>query len=429
MISDKWLGFIATNHVSHITNHAPLTTYHYKKMKKLRTLKDIDVKGKVVLCRVDLNVPMKHGRVEDATRIIRIVPTIEHLVKEKAKVVVISHFGRPKGEFVRDMSLAPLADDLSRALGGMEVKFALDCIGKPAKDAISAMKDGEVLLLENLRFHAGEEKNNPEFVEQLASLGDIFVNDTFSCSHRAHASITGVAEKLTAVAGLLMQEEVESLEKVLKNPQKPMAAIVGGSKVSTKLELLQTLVNEVNLLVIGGAMANTFLSAKGYNIGKSMYEKDLVADAKQIIEKAQKSGCEIFLPSDVMVAKELKERPDCKVLNVDDVSGDYMILDIGPATVAQLADKLAACKTVVWNGPVGAFEFRPFDVGSIAIAQNIAALTSAGKIISVAGGGDVVAALGVSGLSDSFSYISTAGGAFLDWMQGNGLPGVDVLCK
>jgi phosphoglycerate kinase len=393
----------------------------------LRTLKNIDVKSKVVICRVDLNVPMKHGRVEDATRIVRITPTISHLIEKKAKVVVLSHFGRPEGQFVREMSMAPLADALSVALGGKEVKFALDCVGHLASEAIAEMKDGDVLLLENLRFHAGEESNNAHFVDELAKLGDVYVNDTFSCSHRKHASIVGIAKKLPAVAGLLMQEEVESLENVLKNPQAPFAAIVGGSKVSTKLGLLNSLSHKVNLLVIGGAMANTFLKAQGYKVGKSLYEKDLVEEAKAIIAKAEKNGCEIYLPRDVVVAKELAERTECEVVGVDNVGADDMILDLGPATIAELAQKLAKCKTVVWNGPLGAFEYRPFDVGSISLAQSIAALTSSGKITSVAGGGDVVAALGVSGLTNSFSYISTAGGAFLEWLQGKGLPGVEVL--
>ncbi|MCE3232370.1 MAG: pgk [Rickettsiaceae bacterium] len=395
----------------------------------LRTLKDIDVKGKVVLCRVDFNVPMKNGRVEDATRVIRITPTIRHLIDKKAKVVVISHFGRPKGEFVREMSLAPLADALSLALDGTEVKFALDCIGKPASDAIGNMNNGDVLLLENLRFHSGEEKNDPAFIQALAELGDIYVNDTFSCSHRAHASIVGIAEKLPSVAGLLLQEEIENLERVLKHPEGPFAAIVGGSKVSTKLGLLHSMVNKVDMLVIGGAMANTFLKASGNKIGKSLYENDLVDEAKSIMEKAKKAGCEIFLPSDVVIAKELAERTECKVVSTDNIPADYMILDLGPASIAALAQKLNNHKTIVWNGPLGAFEYRPFDVGTISLAQSIAFLTSSGQITSVAGGGDVVAALGVSGLTNSFSYISTAGGAFLDWLQGNGLPGVRVLSR
>lgn len=394
---------------------------------KLKTLKDFILNGKRVLCRVDFNVPMKNGRVEDNTRILRVVPTIEYLIKNKAKVIIISHFGRPKGEFDRELSLVPLADALSNALGGKFVKFAVDCIGHHAKDAVDSMENGDVLLLENLRFHSGEKENNPDFVNQLAAYGDIFVNDTFSCSHRSHASIVGLAEKLPSAAGLLMQSEIENLEELFLNCQKPMAAIVGGSKVSTKLDLLNSLVEKVGLLVIGGAMANTFLKAKGYKIGKSLHEPELLNEANAIIEKAQRHNCEIYLPTDAVVAKELKDRPECKVVSINEVPKDEMILDLGPKTIADLSEKLAMFNMVVWNGPLGAFEFRPFDVASITLAQNIAYLTSKGIIKSVAGGGDVVAALGVSGLTNSFSYISTAGGAFLQWLEGNGLPGVDVL--
>lgn len=394
---------------------------------KLKTLKDLNVNNKVVLCRVDFNVPMRNGRVEDNTRILRIVPTIEYLIKNKAKVVIISHFGRPKGEFDRELSLVPLADALSNALGGKFVKFAVDCIGHHAKEAVESMESGDVLLLENLRFHKGEKENDAKFIRELASLGDIFVNDTFSCSHRAHASIVGLTKKLPSAAGLLLQSEIESLESVFKDSEHPMAAIVGGSKVSTKLDLLNSLINKVDLLVIGGAMANTFLKAKGYKIGKSLYEKDLVQETKNIIAKAKENNCEIYLPQDAIVAKELKDTPDCKVVSIDEVPSDEMILDLGPRTIANLSDKLAECKMVVWNGPLGAFEYRPFDVSSITLAQNLAYLTSKGIIKSVAGGGDVVAALGLSGLTESFTYISTGGGAFLEWLEGKGLPGINVL--
>lgn len=394
---------------------------------EIRTVRDANVKGKVVICRVDLNVPMRNGRVEDATRVERVVPTLEYLIKQKAKVVVISHFGRPKGGYDRDMSLVTLADALSVALGGKFVRFAVDCIGQPAKEAVAQLQEGDILLLENLRFHKGEEVNDPEFVQALASLGEMYVNDTFSCSHRAHASIVGIAEHLPAYAGLLLAEELENLETVLHAPKMPMAAIVGGSKVSTKLELLDALSCKVSLLAIGGAMANTFLKAQGVNIGKSMYEPDLVKDAKQIMAQAKENGCTIFLPQDVIVAKELTDRPECKVVTVDAIPSDYKVLDLGPRTLSALGEKLTECRTVVWNGPLGAFEYRPFDVASIVCAQHIAALTASGKLVSVAGGGDVVAALGVSGLTESFTYISTAGGAFLEWLQGKGLPGVDVL--
>ena len=393
----------------------------------MHTLEDIDVTGKKILVRVDLNVPMKNGRIEDATRVKRVIPTLQNLVERKAKVIIISHFGRPKGEFVRDMSLVPLADALGEAMGGIQVKFAIDCIDHHAREAVDELNDGEILLLENLRFHKGEEKNDPDFVDALAKLGDIYVNDTFSCSHREHASIVGVAKKLPSAAGLLLQEEIESLNEVLNPAKLPMAAIVGGSKVSTKLGLLNTLIKKVDLLAIGGAMANSFLVAKGFNVGKSLYEKDLVEDAKRIIDNAEKEGCEIFLPKDVIVAKKLEERATCQVVYAEDVPDDSMILDLGPETISSLAKVLSSRKTIVWNGPLGAFEYRPFDVSSISLAQNIAKLTNQKGIISVAGGGDVVAALGVSGLTESFSYISTAGGAFLDWLQGEELPGVKAL--
>jgi len=393
----------------------------------LRTLKNLDVKGKTVLCRVDLNVPIIQGKVEDATRITKIIPTIENLTKRGARVVLLSHFGRPKGEYNREMSLAPLTNYLSEALDGKPIGFAIDCIGEAAENAVAEMEDGGVLLLENLRFHAGEEKNNPRFTESLAKLGDAYVNDTFSCSHRAHASIVGLAKKLPSAAGLLLQSEVESLQALLGSAEHPMAAIVAGSKVSTKLALLQTLVKKVDMLVIGGAMANTFLKAKGYAVGKSLYEKDLVSVAKDIILKAEKANCEIFLPSDAVVARELKEQPECQIVDVDKVPADQMILDLGPETIAALHEKLKSFKTVVWNGPVGAFEFRPFDVASISIARSLASLTANGTIKSVAGGGDVLAALSCAGLQDSFTYLSTAGGAFLEWLEGAELPGVASL--
>ncbi len=393
----------------------------------LRTLKNLDVKGKTVLCRVDLNVPIVQGKVEDATRITKIIPTIEYLIGQGAKVVLLSHFGRPKGEYNLEMSLAPLTNYLSDALDGKPIRFAIDCVGESAEQAVAEMQAGDVLLLENVRFHAGEEKNNPKFVERLAKLGDAYVNDTFSCSHRAHASIVGLAKKLPSAAGLLLQSEVESLQKLLGAADHPMAAIVAGSKVSTKLALLQTLVKKVDMLVIGGAMANTFLKAKGLGIGKSLFEEDLVPVAAEILLKAEKANCEIFLPTDVVVAKELKEQPECRIVQVGNVPTNQMILDLGPETVASLHEKLKSFKTVVWNGPVGAFEFRPFDVASIAIARSIASLTATHNLKSVAGGGDVLAALSCAGLQKSFTYLSTAGGAFLEWLEGAELPGVAAL--
>ena len=397
---------------------------------KLKTIADLpDLSGKRVLCRVDLNIPMTAGRVLDNTRVEKVVPTILELMKQGAKVIVISHFGRPQGEFVRDLSLAPLVNVLSEALGGADVKFALDCVGQTAKDAVSQLNNGEVLLLENVRFHAGETTNNPKFVDELASLADFYVNDTFSCSHRKHASIVGVAKKLPSAAGLLMQDEIESLDRIMGSPQLPVAAIVGGSKVSSKLKLLNSLVKQVGLLVIGGAMANTFLKASGYKIGKSLYEEDLLDAARDIMSKAEKHSCEIFLPIDVITAKNLDSMAECSVLPVNKIPASGMVLDIGPLSIGQLAVKLADFKTVIWNGPLGAFEYRPFDVATISLARVVASLTTSGKITSVAGGGDIVAALNVAGLTESFTYISTAGGAFLDWLQGGGLPGVEVLQK
>lgn len=396
---------------------------------QLKTLADFKGKlaGKTVLCRVDLNIPMVAGRVLDETRVIKIVPTIKALIKEKAKVIVISHFGRPKGEFVRECSLAPLVNVLRDALGGVDIKFALDCVGDLAKEAAANLNNGEVLLLENLRFHAGEETNNAKFVDELASLADFYVNDTFSCSHRKHASIVGLAKKLPSAAGLLLQEEVESLERIMGNPQKPIAAIIGGSKVSTKLKLLNSLVKQASLVVIGGAMANTFLKASGYKIGKSMYEEDLLEAANTVMELAKKNSCEIYLPKDVVVAEKLENMAECKVLSVDKIPASGMVLDIGPLSIAELTKKLAEYKTIVWNGPLGAFEYRPFDVATISLARAVAALTKSGNLTSIAGGGDVVAAMNVAGLFHSFTYISTAGGAFLDWLQGEGIVGVEAL--
>lgn len=396
-------------------------------LNNIKTLQDIDVKGKVVLCRVDLNVPMKNGRVEDLTRIKALIPTLEELIKREAKLVVISHFGRPNGNFVREMSLAPLVSPLSQALGGREVRFALDSVGEDAKGAVDSLKKGEVLLLENLRFHKGEEANDSQYVNALAKLGEIYVNDTFSCSHREHASITGLAQKLPAAAGLLLQKEIENLQNYIGNCHKPFAAIVGGSKVSTKLKLLKSLLKTTNLLVIGGAMANTFLYAKGFKIGKSLYEHELVLEAKSIIEEANKQNCDLVLPIDVVMADKLDEVSICKIVDIDAIDDEYMVLDFGPKSLQLIADKLADMKTIIWNGPIGAFEVRPFDVGSITLARIIASYTKKNEVVTVAGGGDVVAAINLARLSDSFSYISTAGGAFLEWIEEGSLPGIEVL--
>ncbi len=393
----------------------------------LRTLNDMALSGKTVLVRVDLNVPMSHGTVDDYTRITRLAPTLNYLIEHHAKVVVLSHFDRPKGKFVLEMSLAPLADHLSTALGGKEVKFAVNSIGHEAENAVAALQPGEIILLENVRFHAGEETNDPAFIQALAALGDIYVNDTFSCSHRAHASIVGLADALPSCAGFLLQDELENLEQLLLPPARPVMAIVGGSKVSTKLELLHFLVDRVDSLVIGGAMANTFLKARGLPIGRSLYEADLVESASDIMTKAKKSGCNVNLPQDVVVAESFKEKVPCDVVEVAAVDAKQMILDIGPKTVAALSTQLESFKTVVWNGPMGAFELKPFDVGTTSLAQRVAELTRAGQLCSVAGGGDIVSALGNAGLIHSFTYISTAGGAFLEWLEGKDLPGISCL--
>lgn len=384
------------------------------------------LKGKTVLVRVDLNVPIAHGRVLDKTRITRLAPTLEYLFKKQARVVVLSHFGRPKEGYDLSLSLAPLTDALSESLGGKEVKFAVDCIGTRVQEAVAHLKDGEVLLLENLRFHKGEEKNAPDFVEALAALGDFYVNDTFSCSHRKHASIVGLAERLPSFAGLLMAEEVAQLESFLGAPERPIAAIVGGSKISTKLDLLETLITKVDKLFIGGGMANTFLLAQGIAMGTSLVEKDRVETARMIMRQAEKSGCAILLPSDAAVTERFGSR-NCRITPVDKIGADEMMLDIGPETLLRFTKELENVKTVMWNGPLGAFEHPPFDIGSSAVARLIASLTAQGKLKSIAGGGDVNAAIANAGMTEQFTYISTAGGAFLEWLEGKELPGITAL--
>ncbi len=395
-------------------------------MSGFRTLDDVNVAGKRVLIRVDLNVPMENGKVTDMTRIERTAPTIRELAEKGARVVVLSHFGRPGGKKVPEMSLQPLVEPLAKVLG-RKVAFATDCVGAEAGAVVSKLADGEVALLENLRFHKEEEKNDKEFADKLAVLGDVYVNDAFSCAHRAHASTEGLAHLLPAVAGRLMQEELQALGKALGNPERPVAAIVGGAKVSTKLELLGNLVGKVDRLVIGGGMANTFLHAKGIDVGKSLCERDLADTAREIMRKADAAGCLIILPADAVVATEFKAGAPHLTIGVDAVQGDHMILDVGPRTVELLQRELGLCKTVVWNGPLGAFELAPFDAGTVAVASCIAALTREGRLLSVAGGGDTVAALIHAGVEKDFSYVSTAGGAFLEWMEGKVLPGVAAL--
>src|SRR5690242_13274216 len=395
-------------------------------MPNFKTLDDLNVKGKRVLVRADLNVPMKDGKITDASRIERQAPTIKELSDKGARVIVLSHFDRPKGKVVPSMSLAPIAPALSKELG-KPVAFASDCVGDVAKEAVAKLKDGDIVLLENTRFHKGEEANDPDFAKQVASLGDIFVNDAFSAAHRAHATTTGLAYQLPSTAGRSMQAELEHLDKALGNPQRPVMAVVGGAKVSTKLDLLQNLLSKVDYLVIGGAMANTFFVAEGRQVGKSLAERDMVDTALAIIHKATETGCVLILPTDVVAAKEFKANAAHRTVEIGHVHADEMILDVGPKSIEEFANRLKVTKTVVWNGPFGAFETVPFDKGTTAAAKAVAAETRAGNLISVAGGGDTVAALNHAGVSADFTYISTAGGAFLEWLEGKTLPGVEAL--
>jgi phosphoglycerate kinase len=391
-----------------------------------RTLDGLDVAGKRVLLRADLNVPVRDGKITDLTRLERLSPTIRELSAKGARVIVCSHFERPKGKRVPSMSLAPVAAALGTVLG-RKVRFAEDCIGLPAQQAVEALKDGDIAVLENTRFHAEEEANDPAFAAALAKLADIYVNDAFSSSHRAHASTEGVARLLPSYAGRLMQAELEALGAALLHPVRPVAAVVGGAKVSTKLELLGNLVQKVDVLVIGGAMANTFLAAEGKGVGKSLQEAEMHATAREILGKAKAAGCAVMLPVDAVVAAEFKPNPVTATVSVDAVPADRMILDVGPATVKLLIDELATLRTLVWNGPLGAFETPPFDAATNAFAKAVAAATVAGKLKSVAGGGDTVSALRHAGVAEQISYISTAGGAFLEWMEGKTLPGVAAL--
>ncbi len=397
-------------------------------MASFRTLDDVEVKGKRVLLRVDLNVPMENGRVSDATRILRVLPTIVELADKGAKIVLLAHFGRPKGAPNAEDSLLPVAKALSEHLK-RPVAFAEDCVGSPAAEAVAAMKDGDILLLENTRFHKGEEKNDPAFVEELAKNGDIFVNDAFSAAHRAHASTEGLAHRLPAYAGRAMQAELEALNEALGAPQRPVMAVVGGAKISTKLDLIGNLAKKVDYLVIGGGMANTFLAAQGKAVGKSLCEKDLLGAARKILDEAATGGCRIVLPEDAALAKKFASHAPAHFNSVDHVGADEMILDVGPKAVAHIEALLEKTKTLVWNGPLGAFEIPPFDEGTNAVAQTAARLTCEGKLLSVAGGGDTVSALNQAGVATQFSYVSTAGGAFLEWLEGKELPGVAALEK
>ncbi len=397
-------------------------------MAGFATLDDTAVTGKRTLVRVDLNVPMKDGKVTDATRIERLVPTIRELADKGAKVILTSHFGRPKGKRDPSMSLAPLAEALGQALG-KPVAFADDCVGPSAEKAVAALKNGEILLLENLRFHAEEEKNDQAFAKKLAALGDLYINDAFSSAHRAHASTEAIARLLPSAAGRLMQAELEALGKALDTPQRPLAAVVGGAKVSTKLELLGNLVQRVDVLVIGGGMANTFLHAKGVAVGKSLSEREMADTARRIMAEAEASKKRIILPVDAVVAPALTAGNAAKTVPIGRVPADEMILDVGPQSIKETIDAVAACRTLVWNGPLGAFEFPPFDKGTVAVARAAADLTKKGSLLSVAGGGDTVAALAHAGVEEKFSYVSTAGGAFLEWLEGKTLPGVAALMR
>ncbi|MDK9696623.1 MAG: phosphoglycerate kinase [Siculibacillus sp.] len=397
-------------------------------MSAFKTLDDADVKGKRVLVRVDLNVPMEAGKVTDDTRIRAVLPTITEISRKGGKVVLLAHFGRPKEGPEAKYSLAQIVDAVAERLGA-PVAFAADSIGPVAADAIAAMKDGDVLLLENTRFYKGEEKNDPAHVAALAALGDLYVNDAFATAHRAHATTEGLAHHLPAYAGRCMQAELDALTKALEAPQRPVAAVVGGAKVSSKLDLLGNLVKKVDYLIIGGGMANTFLAAQGIEVGKSLCEHDLAPTAREIVEKAKAAGCTVVLPVDGVAAKEFKAGAANRVVANGDIAADEMVLDAGPASVKVVVDLLASLKTLVWNGPFGAFEIEPFDAATNTVARAAGDLAAAGALTAVAGGGDTVAALNHAGAAEKFTYISTAGGAFLEWLEGKALPGVECLRK
>ena len=395
-------------------------------MAQLKTLDDLDVAAKRVLVRVDFNVPMRDGKISDTTRIDRALETLNELADKGAKVIILSHFGRPKGSVNPEMSLRPVAEALAE-ISSKDVSFATDCIGDAVATVIDAAPAGGFVMLENLRFHAGEEKNDPAFAQKLAANGDIFVSDAFSVAHRAHASTEGITHLLPSVAGRLMQAEIEALSGALETPVHPVIAVVGGAKVSTKMAVLGHLAEKVDQIVIGGGMANTFLYANGVGIGKSLCEKDMADEARAIVDVAANANCEIVLPLDAVVAEAFAEGAASKTVGLSDVPDDMMILDVGPKSIADLQARLQSAKTVLWNGPLGAFEVKPFDAGTNAVAKTVADLTRAGGLLSVAGGGDTVAALANAGAEDGFSYVSAAGGAFLEWIEGKSLPGVAAL--
>ena len=390
------------------------------------TLDTLDPKGKRILLRVDLNVPMKDGQVSDQTRIERIIPTIRELAEKGGRVILLSHFDRPKGQVVPAMSLKPIATALATALG-RPVNFAHDCIGPDAEAATRSLNDGEVLLLENTRFQPGEERNDAELSAALASLGDVYVNDAFSAAHRAHASTAGVASHLPSFGGRLMEAELQALYAALENPERPVGAIVGGAKISTKLELLENLLDKVDMLAIGGAMANTFLAAQGLNVGKSLKEEDMFDTARQIMAQAKAKNCDLILPVDMIISEDFMAGAPTSTVPANAIPDGWMALDVGPETVKLLNSKLAGLKTLVWNGPLGVFELPPFDEGTNAVAQEAGRLTKAGKLKTVAGGGDTVSALRHAGVLHDMTYVSTAGGAFLEWLEGKILPGLTAI--
>lgn len=392
-----------------------------------RSIEQAEVAGKRVLARVDMNVPTRDGVVSDTTRIDRVLPTIRLLLERDARVIILSHFGRPKGRRREEFSLAPVAAKLDELLEGTSVRFARDCIGPEAEQVVEALAPGEVAVLENLRFHPGEEANDDEFAKALASLGDVYVNEAFSVSHRAHASTEALARLLPAYAGLLMMTEVSALSAALETPERPVVAVIGGAKVSTKISVLTNLVRKLDCVIIGGGMANTFLHAKGVDVGRSLCEPDLADTARKIMDAAEAAGCEVLLPVDCVVAPEFAAGTAHETCAIDAVPADAMILDVGPKSIAELTGKLESCRTVLWNGPLGAFEIEPFGDGTFALAREAARLTKADRMVTVAGGGDTVAALNAAGVTADFTYVSTAGGAFLEWLEGKELPGVAAL--
>lgn len=392
-----------------------------------RSIDEADVRGKRVLVRVDMNVPMKDGVVTDTNRIDRVLPTIRALSAAGAKVILLSHFGRPKGKRVPEMSLRPVAEKMDELLTSASVGFVDDCVGPEVEKAVDDLKEGQILFLENLRFHPEEEANDPAFAKELAKLGDLYVNDAFSSCHRANASIHAITAELPSYAGYLVAAEIEALSQALDDPQRPVAAVVGGAKVSTKICVLENLVTRFDAIIIGGGMANTFLHAQGVDVGKSLCEEDFAGTARDIMKRAEESGCELLLPLDVVVAKEFKPGAPSEVFSLDAIPKDGMILDVGPETILSLSAKLMTVRTLLWNGPLGAFEVEPFGEGTFALARKAAQLTKSGQLITVAGGGDTVAALNAAGVGRDFTYVSTAGGAFLEWLEGKELPGVAAL--